>query len=158
TQDGSRENFLPTKNFKLTINKEEVLNNNVVSESMEDEIVDSMAWTYNKDYVSRAELAILDILVHNDWKRPIYFARTVPSDNYMGLDNYLVSEGFTYRLVPVKSSPEEQEAQTERINTEAMYDNTINKFVWGNLKDADYLDPESYGMLNLIMNNFNTLS
>src|SRR5690606_22165793 len=48
--------------------------------------------------------------------------------------------------------------QSERINTDAMYENTMNKFVWGNLKNADYLDPESYGMLNLIMNNFNTLS
>jgi len=48
--------------------------------------------------------------------------------------------------------------QSEKINTEAMYDNTMNKFVWGNIKNANYLDPESYGMLNLIMNNFNSLS
>jgi len=158
-QDGSRDNFLPTKNFKLSINKDDVIKNKVVPQSWQDQIVDSMVWKYNKDYVSRAELAILDILVHNDWKRPIYFARTVPSENYMGLDNYLVSEGFTYRLVPIKTSNEENpDMQSEKINTEAMYDNTMNKFVWGNIKNANYLDPESYGMLNLIMNNFNSLS
>ena len=159
TQDGSRENFLPTKNFKLSINKQDIIKNGVVPQSLQDQIVDSMTWTYNKDYVSRTELAILDILVHNNWERPIYFARTVPSDNYIGLDSYLVSEGFTYRLVPIKAAAEENiEMQSERINTEAMYENTMNKFVWGNLKNADYLDPESYGMLNLIMNNFNMLS
>jgi len=158
-QDGSRDNFLPTKNLKLTINKEDVIKNKVVPKAWQDKIVDSMVWNYNKDYVSRAELAILDVLVQNDWKRPIYFARTVPSDNYMGLDNYLVSEGFAYRLMPIQPLKEENpEMQTERINTEAMYNNTMNKFVWGNLKDAKYLDPESYGMLNLIMNNFNMLS
>ena len=158
-QDGSRDNFLPTKNLKLTINKEDVIKNNVVPQRWQDIIVDSMVWSYNKDYISRAELAILDVLVHNDWKRPIYFARTVPSDNYMGLDNYLVSEGFTYRLMPIQPVKEENpDMQTERLNTEAMYDNTMNKFVWGNLKNAKYLDPESYGMLNLIMNNFNVLS
>lgn len=159
-QDGSRDNFLPTKNFKLTINKEDVIKNNVVPKGWQDQIVDSMVWKYNKDYVSKAELSILDILVNNDWKRPIYFARTVPSDNYLGLDNYLVTEGFAYRLMPVLAynTQEDPNQQSEKINTEAMYDNTMNKFVWGNLKTETYLDPESYGMLNLIMNNFNSLS
>lgn len=158
-QDGSRENFLPTKNFKLTVNKEQVIKNQVVPQDWQDEIVDSMTWTYNKDYLTKAELAFFDILANNNWERPIYFARTVPTDNYMGLDNYLVSEGFTYRLMPVRNQETaDPQMQTERINTQAMYDNTINKFVWGNLKDASYLDPESYGMLNLIMNNFTTLA
>src|SRR5690554_5605410 len=158
-QDGSRSNFLPTKNFKLTVNKEAVINNKVVPQGWQDQIVDSMVWNYNKDYVSKAELAILDILVHNNWKRPIYFARTVPSDNYLGLDNYLVTEGFAYRLMPIAASIQtDPNQQTERINTDAMYDNTMNKFVWGNIKNENYLDPESYGMLNLIMNNFNSLS
>jgi len=158
-QDGSRTNFLPTKNFKLTINKEAVINNNVVPKGWEDQIVDSMVWTYNKDYVSKAELSILDILVHNDWKRPVYFARTVPSENYMGLDNYMVTEGFTYRLMPVVAyNSENPDQESEKINTEAMYDNVMNKYVWGNLKNEKYLDPESYGMLNLVMNNFNSLS
>lgn len=158
-QDGSRENFLPTKNFKLTINKDQVVNNNVVPQEWQNQIVDTMTWTYNKDYLTKAELAFFDILANNDWERPIYFARTVPTDNYMGLDNYLVSEGFTYRLMPVKSSEEvDPQMQAERINTGAMLENTMNKFVWGNLKNASYLDPESYGMLNLIMNNFTTLA
>src|SRR5690606_26616316 len=119
-QDGSRANFLPTKNFKLSINKENVISNKVVPKGWQDQIVDSMVWKYNKDYVSKAELAILDILVHNDWKRPIYFARTVPSDNYLGLDNYLVTEGFAYRLMPILAyTQEDPSQQTERINTEA---------------------------------------
>lgn len=158
-QDGSRDNFLPTKNFKLTINKEDVIKNYVVPKAWQDQILDSIVWTYNKDYVSKAELSILDILANNNWERPIYFARTVPSDNYLGLDNYLITEGFAYRLMPILASTQEDPSQqSERINTEAMYDNTMNKFVWGNLKTEKYLDPESYGMLNLIMNNFNSLS
>jgi len=158
-QDGSRENFLPTKNFKLTINRNDVVKNNAVPKDWQDQIADSLVWTYPRNYVSRTELAIMDILVHNNWERPIYFARTVPSDNYLGLDNYLVTEGFTYRLMPLNpDTTQSPDQMVERINTETMYTNTIDKFVWGNLKDAKYLDPESYGMLNLIMNNFNTLT
>lgn len=158
-QDGSRENFLPTKNFKLTVNSDDVIKNNVVPSTWQNQIADSLVWTYPRNYVSRTELAIMDILVHNNWERPIYFARTVPSDNYLGLDNYLVSEGFTYRLMPLNpDTTQSPDQMAERINTEAMYTNTVDKFVWGNLKNAKYLDPESYGMLNLIMNNFNTLA
>lgn len=158
-QDGSRENFLPTKNFKLTVNREDVIKNHAVPSEWEEEIADSLVWTYPRNYVSRTELAIMDILVHNNWERPIYFARTVPSDNYLGLDKYLVTEGFTYRLMPLQpDTTQSPDQMIERINTDAMYTNTIDKFKWGNIKEASYLDPESYGMLNLIMNNFNTLS
>lgn len=158
-QDGSRSNFLPTKNFKLTVNKEEVIKNSVVPEDWEDRIVDTMEWTYSKNYVLKADLAIIDLLVHNNWKRPIYFATTVPNSNYMGLDKYLVNEGFANRLMPIRSdSPEQESGRGELVNTEALYENTMDKFVWGNMHDARYLDPESYGMINLIINNFSTLS
>src|SRR5690606_9900506 len=70
--DGSRENFLPTKNLTIPIDSEEIISNDVVPQEWENRIADSITWTYNKDYVSRAELAIFDILVHNEWKRPIY--------------------------------------------------------------------------------------
>src|SRR5690606_26934479 len=58
--DGSRENFLPTKKFKLTVNREDVIRHKVVPEAWTDRIVDSLVWNYNRDYVSRAELAIID--------------------------------------------------------------------------------------------------
>lgn len=158
-QDGSRSNYLFTKNFKLTVNKADVLKNKVVPSKWDNNIVDTMVWNYNKDFVSKAELAMFDILVHNNWKRPIYFATTVPNSNYLGLDNYLINEGFALRLMPVKfNKTEEQMRMGETVNVDALYDNTMNKFVWGNMAKAHYLDHESYGMLSLIINNFSTLS
>lgn len=158
-QDGSRSNFLPTKNFKMTIDREAVIRNKGVPEDWQDRIVDTIQWTYNKNYVLKADLAIIDLLVHNNWERPVYFATTVPRSNYMGLDKYLVNEGFANRLMPVRSDqPDSSDTQGEIVNTEALYENTMNKFAWGNMNDARYLDPESYGMLGLIINNFSTLS
>lgn len=158
--DGTRENFLPTKKFKLTVNKEDVIRHKAVPEGWTDRILDSMAWDYNRDYVSRAELAIIDILVHNQWERPIYFAATVPSSNYIGLDNYLVSEGFAYRVMPIRpdTATAGQQQQTERINIDAMYDNVMNKFVWGNMKHARYLDPNSNDMVGFVISNFTSLA
>ncbi len=150
-QSGERENFLPTKNLQLTINRDDIIKNNVVPERWQDSIVDTMQWTYNRNYVSRAELAMMDILANNNWKRPIYFATTVPADNFMGLDKYLVSEGFALRLMPIEVA--DNTAQQGLVNAEALHDHVLNKYVWGNIGNSPYIDPESYRMISLILNN-----
>ena len=158
-QDGSKENFLPTKDFKLTVNADQVLATKTVKPDQKSRITPVMEWKYNKNYVSKTELAMFDILAHNNWKRPIYFAITVPSDNYIGLDNYLYNEGFAYRLLPLQQPlADSTEQRQELTNTDAMYDHMLNKFKWGNMKDASYLDPESVRMVAVIVNNFNVLA
>ncbi len=149
-QSEESENFLPTKNLQLTVERSDVIKNDVVPEKWLDNIVDTIQWTYNRNYVSRAELAIMDILVNNNWERPIYFATTVPSDNYLGLDKYLVSEGFALRLMPISVADNTSQGL---VNADALYDHVMNKYVWGNIKDASYIDPESYRMISLILNN-----
>lgn len=158
-QDGSKENYLPSKNLKITIDPKTVLSTKTVDASKAGQIVPALEWKYNKNYVTKTELAMFDILAHNNWKRPIYFAITVPSDNYIGLDNYLYNEGFAQRLLPLKPPVADSTAQRqELINTNAMYNNMVNKFKWGNMKNASYLDPESVRMIAQIVNNFNVLA
>ncbi|MGV3707105.1 MAG: protein O-mannosyl-transferase family [Arcticibacter sp.] len=158
-QDGSKENILPTKNFKITIDPAQILATKTVSESMKDSIATAMEWTYNKNYVTKTELAMFDILAHNDWKRPVYFAVTVPSSNYIGMDKYLYNEGFAYRLLPLKQpAVDSTKQEPELINADRMYDNMLNKFVWGNMKGAKYLDPETTRMIATIIKSFNTLA
>jgi len=149
-QSDQPENFLPTKNLQLTVNREDVVKNNVVPHQWQDSIADVIQWTYNRNYVSRAELAIMDILVNNNWERPIYFATTVPSENFMGLDKYLVSEGLALRLMPINK---EQNTTQGLVNADAIYGHVMNNYVWGNIKKSPYLDPESYRMISLILNN-----
>jgi len=158
-QDGSKENFLPTKNFKITINPDQIIASKTVSANKKDLIVPSMEWTFNKNYVTKTELALIDILAHNDWKRPIYFAITVPDDNYMGLGDYLYNEGFAYRLLPLKKAPLDAKGEkAELTNTDQMYTNMMTKFKWGNMKNATYIDPESVRMSFTIINHFNILA
>lgn len=159
-QDGSKENFLPTKNFKITVNPAHVLSTKTIPPAYKDMLAPSVNWTYNKNYVTKTELALIDVLAHNNWKRPIYFAITVPSDNYMGLDNYLYNEGFAYRLLPLQPQGTDSSAteKPELTNTDAMYNNMMTKFKWGNMKNASYLDPESLRMSFTTINHFNILA
>jgi hypothetical protein len=152
-QDGSRENFIPTKNFKLTVNKADVLKNGVISAADSSKIAPALEWSFNKSYVTKGTLAFFDILAHNNWKRPIYFASTVPSDQYNGLDNYLYNEGLALRLLPLKADTSAN--RPELLNTPVLYKNVMNKFVWGNIKNAKYLDPQSSDDISIFTNIFN---
>src|SRR6185312_12461858 len=138
-QDGQMLNYLPTKNFKLTINPDELVNNGVVTPGQKDRIADKMEWKYTSNYITKDNLAMLDILAHNDWKRPICFTTTMGQEGLFGLQPYLYKEGFVYHLIPFKTGNEINN-QPAKTNSLVMYDNVVNKFKFGNFKHAKYLD------------------
>lgn len=131
-----KRNYIPSKNLYLNINKEEVAKN--FSKSLSIDSV--MKFTIPKSVLYRSDLMILEMIKENNknnWNRPIYFAVTVPSDNYLGMDNFFSLEGMAYRLTP-SLNPNDAE---ERIDCERMYDNMVNKFRWGGIENPDvYLD------------------
>lgn len=151
-QNGELVNLLPTKKMQLKIDKSAVLANNVVPSKWQGDIVDTMQWNYSLNYVSRAELSMLSILANNNWKRPIYFTTTTPEENYMGLDRYLVSEGFALRLMPINVGLADGDASA-LSNVDQTYDNIVNKYKWGNIGHAKYIDPDSYRYISMYVGN-----
>lgn len=139
-QSGTFYNYFPTRNMSVPVDSATVVNNGTVPKELANRIVKSIDWTIQGNYVQKNDLMILDLLAHNDWKRPIYFAATAPASSYLNLAPYLQLEGLAYRLVPVKQEATEQQQET-RIATETMYDNIMNKFTWGGMeKPGTYLD------------------
>jgi len=67
------------------------------------------------------DLLIYEIVKSNNWQRPVYFSATVTDDNFIGLDEYLVTEGMSKRLVPFKGDPSEQ----FRVNHELTWKNFL---------------------------------
>ena len=144
-QSGETANYLPTKNFKITINKDEVIKNGVVPDSDRVKLTDTLKFKFPPNYVTKENLALFDILSHNHWKRPICFTTTVGDENMIGLQPYLYKEGFAYHLIPFTPDTTNKD-QKERVNALVMYDNVVNKFKWGNFSTAKYLDHESTTM------------
>ncbi|MCL7989413.1 DUF2723 domain-containing protein [Sphingobacterium sp. lm-10] len=140
-QSGTYANVLPTKNFQLAIDKDAVIANNVVPKAWEDSIPDQLEWTYNKNYVSRAELGLMSLLVNNNWERPVYFFSRMPEEHTMGLDKYLVSEGLVHRLMPVERGQSVE--QPTLVNIDTLYENITKKLQWGNLNTLAHLDTDS---------------
>jgi hypothetical protein len=140
-QDGSMLNYLPAKNFKLTVNADEVVKNGVVPPDQKSRIADKMEWKFIGNYMTKDNLALIDILAHNNWKRPVCFTTTSSGKDLNGLQQYLYKEGFVYHLIPFKK--DQKNEQQAKVNSTVMYDNMMNKFKWGNFKHAKYLDEQS---------------
>jgi MFS family permease len=138
--NGQFYSFFPTKNMRIPVDSATVVNNGTVPKELANRIVKHIDWTMPGSYVQKNDLMILDLLAHNDWKRPIYFAATAPASSYLNLAPYLQLEGMAYRLVPVRQDAREEQQET-RIATDIMYNNVMNKFAWGGMDvKGMYLD------------------
>ena len=91
-----------------------------------------------KNYYTRSELMIMEMLEHNDWKRPFYFAVSCGDSYYLGLKPYFELTGLAYRVTPTRSADGQP-----RVNTEVMYDNMMNKFKFGNLEQPGFYIDEN---------------
>lgn len=140
SNSGESLSYYPTKNFFIPINKEQLIKNGTVHSKDVDKVVDSIMFTVNRNTLMKNDLITLDFIATNNWERPVYFAITTGSEAYLNLEAYFQLEGLTYRLVPIRTEMG-QDREIGHINTDIMYDNLMNKFVWGNMdKDGIYLD------------------
>ena len=95
--------------------------------------------------INAAELLTIDFLassIEQGWTRPMYFAKTVPVDYYMGLERYMRNTGMCYEVTPLYTNKGDDE--NIPADTDKGYDNVMNKFRWGGLDTAKpgslYLD------------------
>jgi hypothetical protein len=90
----------------------------------------------------------LDIIGANNWERPIYFAMTVQSDAFLGLEKYFRHDGMCYKFVPVEK-PDETGRRTgysQNMNTQVMYDLLMSdNFRYGGIEKGEpiYKDPSA---------------
>jgi len=157
-QDGSFENFLPTRKFKMTIHPDQIIATKTVDAADRDKIAAVMEWEFKKPYVLKSDLAMFDILVHNHWKRPVYFSASVSEDTYIGLDKYLYLEGYAYRLLPLKPSNDENFTKTAQTNDIPAARHFVKQFEMAGFKKASYLDPESRRVMQGTLTFSNTLT
>jgi hypothetical protein len=149
--------FFPSKNFRLPVDSARVVDLGVVSPEDAHLIVDNIDWRINRSAIYKNGVMLLDLLAHNNWERPIYFAITTGDDSYFGLQDYFQLEGLAYRLVPIRTPS--QQGQTGRVHTERLYHNMVHQFGWGNLEKPEiYLDETNRRMTMNFRNNFSRLA
>jgi len=88
---------------------------------------------------------MLEMLAQSNFSRPIYMSTTVGASNYGSLYHHFIQEGIAWRISPF-DFPKNQPMQTV-VDTEKMYDNMMNKYKYGNLKQPGlYIDETTQRM------------
>ncbi len=126
--------FIPTRRFRIRVDADKVIENNTVAPGLRDEIVESIEWEIEENYLIKNQMMVLDFLANNDWERPVYYI-SPGTEDAIGLQDYFQLEGFAYRLVPIRTPADGFEYG--RVNTEVMYENFMHKFDWGRMNEPD---------------------
>jgi hypothetical protein len=103
------------------------------------EITFELGPTYMGKAIRVQDIMILNIIASNQFKKPIYFAVTVSSENMMNMDDYLRMDGLVYKLVTYPG---------DRISPSRLKENFFNRFSFRNLNNPDvYYDENITGLI-----------
>ena len=143
------ESYWPARRVTIPVNRQKAFELGMVTAADSGKIVRQIDFSINKgSFLYKGDVAVLDVIYSNIWDRPIYFSVTCQQSSMLGIDNYTQLEGLGLRLVPVKSAGERNiygMPGNGRVNTDAVYDNIMNKFRWGNFDKKRLFVDHSYG-------------
>ena len=127
----------------IPVDSQAVVNAGIVSPERASAIAEYIDCNVLKDRYTARDMAMssskvmtLDIIassIEEGWKRPIYFAMTVPAEYYIGLYPYMQCTGMAYQLTPVRTSANTE--STIMPDTEKMYDIVTTKFRWAGIDE-----------------------
>lgn len=146
-------NTLPSKRLFLNIDSASVVSKGIIPEDKMNYLTDKMVFSLKGNSIQKNTLMIMDIIATNDWERPIYFNHTSLQGAGIDLNDYVIQEGNTYRLLPLKNPGG---SRNQFVNTKVMYDNVMNKFEYRELDNPKVYYNEDYR--NFVLNHRSTLN
>jgi hypothetical protein len=144
-QSGQSVHFFPTNKIRIPIDRDVIIKNKVVAEKYYDSIVPYIDVDIKDRAIYKARIMMFDVIMNNNWERPIYFTGGSFSDeDYLWMKDYLQLDGLVYKLVPVKTAVKEDTPfDMGQIDADKMYD-IVMKWEWGNGERTDiYHDVET---------------
>ncbi|HEU5292242.1 MAG TPA: DUF2723 domain-containing protein [Cyclobacteriaceae bacterium] len=148
-------NVVPTKDIVLNVDVEKVKSMGIIPAGMDSLVVPQMLLRVKRNALEKKDLALLDVLLTNNWERPLYVNNTSLEQFNIDLRPYLVSEGNAYRILPVFNS----DPREKLVNTKVAYENMMKKFQFRGLQDSTAYFSVDYR--NFVMNHrgaFNELA
>ena len=141
---GKMVDYILSRKFIIPVNKENVIKYGILDAKYEDMIPDHITLTIpkDKDYLTKPELFMLDLLSNYQWDRPINLL-SMGGDINIGMKEYLMYEGFSYKFVPIKNRMKSTDIGF--ADPEDLYYKMKNVFTWDALKRTDYfVDYQNY--------------
>ena len=134
---GKKVDYIMSRRFIIPVNKENVIKYGILDKKYEDMIPEYITLTIpeGKDYLTKPELFMLDLLSNYQWDRPINLL-SMGGDINVGIKDYLMYEGFSYKFVPIKNKTKSTDIGF--ADPEDLYHKIKNVYSWDALKRTDY--------------------
>ncbi|MDR0907445.1 MAG: DUF2723 domain-containing protein [Rikenellaceae bacterium] len=146
--DGKLYDYLPTRRVLLPVNKENAVASGIVRAEDAHLMVDTIEFTLPESMIDKTQLVLLDLLANFDWARPLSFT-THKQLRDIGLADWLQSDGYVYRFVPIRTPFDVLDAG--RIDSDYSYNLLMNEYKYGNARDPRvYVDYNSVVSLRFV--------
>ena len=146
TASGDVYSILPSRTLHIPVDKQKFRTSAQKDFVSPDSVTNELALAVTGDYLPKNALAFLDLLISNQWDRPIYFNFTSLHTFDLDLKPYMVQEGQLYHLLPIKP-----QRDGIAINTALMYKNLVEQADYSNLADTSvYFNYEDYQLRMII--------
>ena len=110
--------------------------------------VNQIAFKLPKEgYITKDELAVMDVVSSNIQDRAIYFAVTCNNAKLLGLNDYMQLEGLALRLIPEKNDGNRGLSiyGSGKVAEDKLYKNVMERWAWGNFDKEETYVEDSYG-------------
>lgn len=144
-------NVIPSRNIVLDVDVDQVKASGIVPAELDSLIVPKMVLRLKGNALEKKDLALLDVLLTNNWKRPVYVNYTSLDQFNVDLRPYVIMEGNTFRILPVRNP----DPGNRLVNTEVAYNNIMKKFRFRGLQDSTVYYSEDYR--NFVLNHRGTV-
>ena len=136
-QGGGKADYIMSRKLIIPVNKENALASGIVSPKFADAVPDSIVLEIpeGKDYITKPELFMLDLLSNYQWDRPIHMLNQ-GGDLNIGIKDYLMYEGFSSKFVPFKNTMDS--VNPGIVDTDHLYGLVKNNFTFDALADERY--------------------
>jgi len=137
-EDGSKEDYLVSRKMSIPVNKKNVLKYGILPAEYADSIPDEIVLSIpeSKEYISKPELFMLDLLSSYEWDRPINLLSQGGELN-IGMKDYLMYEGFSSKFVPLKNRITSSDIGS-KVDLNKLGYQMDSVFKWDALKRTDY--------------------
>ena len=134
---GKKVDYFVSRKLVIPVNKENAVRSGIVSPKFADAVPDSIVLEIpaDKDYLSKPELFMLDLLSNYQWDRPLHMLNQ-GGDLDIGIKDYLMYEGYSCKFVPFKNKITTSDPGI--VDTDRLYDLMTNVFKWDAISRDDY--------------------
>ena len=136
----------PTDTVYINVDKEAVRRSGMMipNDSIPDRMIISLK---GQNELYKSFVMMLEMLAQINFSRPMYMSTTVGAQHYGSLYRHFLQEGIAYRITPFSFSENSDARLIEAVDTDKMYDNMMNKYSYGNMKQEGlYIDETTMRM------------